>query len=511
MIPPPNIKQDPQAATSTQLPRGQSLGTLTTGSGSAVQSNQTSLTAGEDGPVALQDFHLIDKLAHFDRERIPERVVHAKGAGAHGYFEVTKDLSRLTCAKFLGAVGKRTPVFARFSTVGGEKGSADTARDPRGFAVKFYTEDGNFDMVGNNTPVFFVRDPLKFPDFIHTQKRDPRTNFKNPDMQWDFWSHVPESLHQVLILFSNRGTPDGARHMHGYSSHTYKLISAAGEVHFVKWHFRTNQGIRNLSSADAERIAGTNPDYTTQDLFDAIERGDYPSWTLYFQIMTEAEARAYKYNILDVTKVVSQKDFPLHEVGRMVLNRNPENYFAEVEQAAFSPSHSVPGIAPSADRMLQGRLFSYPDTHRHRLGANYLHLPINSPLFPPRNQQRDGPMVFGDNGGRLPNYEPNSFGGPAECPNARELGAHTRVEGILARHPFELTDRDFDQPRALYNLLPPDEQRDLVENLAGNLVLAQPAIQRAVLPHLYRIDKGLGSRVEQFLANNSNKGPSHKL
>ncbi|KAJ1902477.1 catalase A, partial [Coemansia sp. S17] len=334
MIPPTTNKANPTAATSTDLPLNGNLGTLTTGSGNPVPSNQTSQTAGYYGPVLVQDFHHIDKLARFDRERIPERVVHAKGAGAHGYFEVTKDISHLTCAKFLSEVGKRTPIFARFSTVGGESGSPDTARDPRGFAIKFYTEEGNWDMVGNNTPIFFIRDPLKFPDFIHTQKRDPRTHLKNPDMQWDFWSHVPEALHQVMILFSNRGTPDGFRHMHGYSSHTLKLVKADGSFHYVKWHFRTDQGIKNLTAQKAAELTGTNPDYATQDLFEAIERGDHPSWTVSIQIFTEEDAMKFKYNPFDVTKVVSQKDFPLHEVGRMVLDRNPENYFAEVEQAA---------------------------------------------------------------------------------------------------------------------------------------------------------------------------------
>ncbi|KAJ2803155.1 catalase A [Coemansia guatemalensis] len=506
MIPPPqNVKQDPHAASSTQLPIGGDLGVLTTGTGGPVKSNQTSITAGYNGPVLLEDFHLIDKIAHFDRERIPERVVHAKGAGAHGYFEVTKDISHLTCAKFLNKVGKRTPMFARFSTVGGESGSADTARDPRGFALKFYTEEGNFDMVANNTPVFFVRDTLKFPDFIHTQKRDPRTHLKNPDMMWDFFSQVPESLHQVMILFSNRGTPDGFRHMHGFSSHTYKLIKEDGTMHYVKWHFRTNQGIKNLRASEAEKLGGSNPDYATQDLFEAIERGEYPSWTLYFQILTEEQALNYKHNVFDVTKVISKKDFPLHEVGRMVLNRNPENYFAEVEQAAFSPSHSVPGIGPSADRMLQGRLFSYPDTHRHRLGTNYLQLPINSPIVPVRNQQRDGAMVYGDNGGRRPNYEPNSLGGPYEKRSVRENSENSRAEGVIARHTYELTDKDFEQPRALFHLLDKDEQQDLIDNFAQNIALAQPVFQRNILKQFYRIDKELGSRVEQILRKTNPK------
>ncbi|KAI8323258.1 catalase [Martensiomyces pterosporus] len=484
---------------STDLPLNEDLGVLTTGSGNPVQSNQTTQTAGFYGPALLQDFHLIDKLAHFDRERIPERVVHAKGAGAHGYFEVTKDISHLTCAKFLSQVGKRTPVFARFSTVGGESGSADTARDPRGFALKFYTEEGNWDMVGNNTPIFFIRDPLKFPDFIHTQKRDPRTHLKNPDMQWDFWSHVPEALHQVMILFSNRGTPDGFRHMHGYSSHALKLVREDGSFHYVKWHFRTDQGVKNLKAAEAEALAATSPDYATQDLFEAIERGDHPSWTAYIQVMTEEEALGYKYNPFDVTKVVSQKDFPLQEVGRFVLNRNPENYFAEVEQAAFSPSHMVPGIAPSPDRMLQGRLFSYPDTHRHRLGANYLQLPINRPQVPVLNHQRDGPMSAGDNGGRLPNYEPNSFGGPHQNLRSREIDQASVVQGTVGRHVYELTDDDFKQPRDLYRLLSTEEQQDLVDNIAGNIALAKPVFQRSILPHIKRIDEEFGARVEAIL------------
>ncbi|KAJ1720363.1 catalase A [Coemansia erecta] len=500
MIPPSkDFKQDAKAALSTEIPLDSNLGRLTTGTGNPVLSNQTSQTAGDLGPVLIQDFHLIDKLAHFDRERIPERVVHAKGAGAHGYFEVTKDISHLTCAKFLSKVGKRTPMFARFSTVGGERGSADTARDPRGFSLKFYTEEGNYDMVGNNTPVFFIRDPLKFPDFIHTQKRDPRTNIHQEDMKWDFWSKVPESLHQVMILFSNRGTPDGMRHNHGYSSHTYKFVNEQGHVHYFKWHFRTNQGIKNLSAARAAELEGTDPDYATRDLFEAIERGEYPSWTAYVQVMTEEEAFNYKHNVFDVTKVVSQKDFPLQEVGRFVLNRNPENYFAEVEQAAFSPSHLVPGIAPSHDRMLQGRLFSYPDTHRHRLGPNYLQLPINKPLAPVLNQQRDGPMCFTDNGGRLPNYEPNSFGGPAEDHRVRETDLESTVKGYIGRHTYELTDADFEQPGKLYNLMSKSEQQDLIDNIAGSISQAQLVFQHNIVPHLKRIDSDYGNRVEAIL------------
>ncbi|KAJ1978924.1 catalase A, partial [Dimargaris cristalligena] len=386
---------------------------LTTSTGCPVDNNQTSLTAGPRGPIMISDTALIDKLSHFDRERIPERVVHAKGAGAHGYFEVTKDISHLTRAKFLSTVGKRTPMFARFSTVGGESGSADTARDPRGFALKFYTEEGNYDMVGNNTPIFFVRDPIKFPDFIHTQKRNPRTHLKDLDMVWDFFSLVPESLHQATILFSNRGTPDGFRHMHGYSSHTFKLVDNHGKFRYFKWHFRTNQGVKNLAAQRAAQLEGENPDYATQDLFNAIADNNFPSWTAYIQVMEPEQAKKFRYDIFDVTKVWSQKEYPLMEVGKFTLNRNPENYFAEVEQAAFSPGNLVPGIDASFDRMLQGRLFSYPDTHRHRLGPNFNQIPINVPQNAKvANHQRDGAMTVNDNGCSMPNYEPNSFGGP---------------------------------------------------------------------------------------------------
>ncbi|MGZ3382766.1 MAG: catalase, partial [Isosphaeraceae bacterium] len=345
--------------------------TLTTAFGMPVDNDLNSLTAGTKGPVLIQDVHLLDKLAHFDRERIPERVVHAKGAGAHGYFEVTHDIARHTRAKFLSQVGRRTEVFARFSTVGGERGSADSERDPRGFALKFYTEEGNYDMVGNNTPVFFIRDPLKFPDFIHTQKRDPATNLKDPNMFWDFLSLTPESIHQVTILFSDRGTPRTFRHMNGFSSHTYMWYDEKGEYRWVKYHFKTEQGIENFTGEEAERMRGADPDCVTRDLHEAISKGDYPSWRLEVQIMTPEQAKSYRFDPFDITKVWPHADFPPMNVGRLVLNRNPENYFAEVEQAAFSPGNFVPGIGPSPDKMLQGRLFSYHDTHLHRLGPNY--------------------------------------------------------------------------------------------------------------------------------------------
>lgn len=335
---------------------------LTTNQGNPVDNDQASITTQKHTMTLLSDVHTVEKLAHFDRERIPERVVHAKGSGAFGYFEVTHDMTKYTCADFLSQVGKRTEMLARFSTVGGEKGSADTARDPRGFALKFYTNQGNYDMVGNNTPTFFIRDGIKFPDFIHTQKRNPLSNLKDADAFWDFLSLTPESIHQVTILFSDRGTPDGYRHMHGFSSHTYMWYNEKGEHVWVKWHFKTDQGIKNLTDQQATELAGTDPDYATRDLFNSIEKGDFPSWTAYVQIMKPEEADNYKFDPFDITKVWFHSDYPLIPVGKFVLNRNPQNYFNEIEQAAFSPSNFVPGIASSPDKMLQVRLFSYPDT-----------------------------------------------------------------------------------------------------------------------------------------------------
>ncbi|KAF9295984.1 hypothetical protein BGZ74_010530 [Mortierella antarctica] len=472
---------------------------LTTSNGNPVEDNQNSITAGQYGPILLQDFALIDKLSHFDRERIPERVVHAKGAGAHGYFEVTHDISKYTKAKFLNRVGKRTPLFTRFSTVGGEKGSADTARDPRGFAVKFYTEEGNWDMTGNNTPVFFIRDPIKFPDFIHTQKRNPQTNCGDPDAFWDFISLVPETLHQVAILFSNRGTPDGYRHMHGFSSHTLKLVNEAGESHFVKWHFKCDQGIKNFKAAEAAKLASSNPDYATADLFNAIAKGDFPSWTVNIQVMNPKDAATYRWNPFDVTKVWPQKDYPLIPVGKMVLNRNPDNYFAEVEQAAFSPSHMVPGIEASTDRMLQGRLFSYPDTQRHRLGTNYQQIPVNVPYNARvSNQQRDGYMSVQGNSGAAPNYEPNSFGGAQQTGVAKTY-SDFELNAIAARHIITLSDEDFVQPGNLYRLMSAEEKSDLIDNMAGHLKNAKAFLQERQVGHIKRADKEWGARLEAKL------------
>ncbi|KAG0002332.1 hypothetical protein BGZ65_002732 [Modicella reniformis] len=440
--------------------------------GNPVDDNQNSMTAGEFGPVLLQDFHLLDKLAHFDRERIPERVVHAKGAGAHGFF--------------------------------GERGSSDSLRDPRGFAIKFYTEEGNWDMVGNNTPVFFIRDPLKFPDFIHTQKRDPKTNLKNPDAYWDFLSLSPESLHQVTILFSNRGTPYSFRHMDGFSSHTFKLVNAQGVAHLVKWHFKTDQGVKNHTQEEAAELDTSNPDSNTEDLFNAIDKSDFPSWTVYLQVMREEDAANYKWNVFDVTKVWPHSDYPLQKIGKMTLNRNPKNYFAEVEQAAFSPSHMVPGIDVTNDKMLQGRLFSYPDTHRHRLGPNYLQIPINQPYrVKVCNHQRDGPMTFSENFNGSPNYEPQSQdpnGPQQQLQDLRTRSSQVQLNGKTGRYPFHKSDDDFVQPGNLYRLLKGKEQDDLVKNLVSHMQkVKNPEIIKRQIGLFNKADPEWGHRVEEGL------------
>lgn len=441
---------------------------LTTASGAPVGDNQNSITAGNNGPTLIQDVHLLEKLAHFNRERVPERVVHAKGAGAHGYFEVTNnDIANYTKADFLSEAGKQTPMFIRFSTVAGELGSADTVRDPRGFAVKFYTEEGNYDLVGNNTPVFFIRDAIKFPDFIHTQKRDPKTHLKDPNMAWDFWSLSPESLHQITILHSDRGIPATFRHMNGYGSHTYKWVNHDGEAFWIKYHFKTDQGIKNLDPKLADQLAGENPDYHLEDLYQAIEDGNHPSWTLKVQIMPEADAQHYRYDPFDVTKVWSHQDYPLIEVGRMVLNRNPDNYFEEVEQAALSPANFVPGIEASPDKMLQGRLFSYSDAHRYRIGANHQSLPINRAKSSVNHYQRDGNMRFDGNGGGSVNYEPNSYDGPKETPENKIKPFE--VSGSADSVDYDNNDH-YSQPRALFrDIMNDDERERLIKNFADHM------------------------------------------
>ncbi|QCN99093.1 catalase (plasmid) [Azospirillum argentinense] len=474
------------------------MSTLTTAAGIPVADNQNSLTAGPRGPVLMQDFHLIEKLAHFNRERIPERVVHAKGAGAYGVFRVTKDVTPYTAARFLSEIGKETEVFLRFSTVGGEKGSADAERDPRGFAVKFYTEDGNYDLVGNNTPVFFVRDPLKFPDFIHTQKRNPATNLKDPTAVWDFFSLSPETMHQLTILFSDRGTPRGYRHMDGFSSHTFSWINAAGERFWVKVHFKTRQGIQNFTAEQAVRMAGVDPDHATRDLFAAIRDGDFPAWTVSVQIMPEVEADAYRINPFDVTKVWPHANYPLVEIGELVLNRNPENFFAEVEQAAFSPANVVPGISFSPDKMLQGRLFAYADAHRYRLGANHQALPVNRPhAAEVRNHQRDGAMRFDGNGGGSPNYEPNSFGGPVQ--NRAVAEPPLRISGDAARYDHREGNDDYAQAGALFRLIGVEAQNRLMDNIANSLGEAPGFIQRRQLAHFFAADPAYGAGIAKRL------------
>jgi catalase len=450
---------------------------LTTNTGRPVENDLNSMTAGPLGPTLLQDVNLVEKLAHFDRERIPDRVVHAKGAGAGGYFEVTHDVTRYTCARFLSKVGKRTEVFARFSLVGGEKGVADTERDPRGFAVKFYTEEGNYDLVGNNTPVFFIRDAMKFPDFIHTQKRNPVSNLKDPDMFWDFLSLTPESIHQVTILFSDRGTPFGYRNMDGFGGHAFMWYDGKGGYCWVKTHFKTEQGIKNFTREEAARRAGEEPDHASKDLFDSIEKGDFPSWAVSIQVMTPEEAEHYRFDPFDITKVWPHADHPLIPIGRMVLDRNPVNFFAEVEQAAFSPGNFVPGIGPSPDRLLQGRLFSYPDAQRHRLGPNFHLLPVNAPKgVKENNYQRDGAMRSGDNGGGSPNYSPNSFGGPTPDPS---YGVPPiEVSGMATRHDYELGDVDFIQAEALFSKVMSIMDRErLIGNIVSHLGGAQKRIQ----------------------------------
>lgn len=480
---------------------------MTTDAGRPVGDNQNSLTAGARGPVVFEDVLLFEKMAHFNRERIPERIVHAKGSGAYGYFVCNNpSMPKFTAAKLFSAVGKKTPTFLRFSTVGGEKGSADTERDPRGFALKFYTEEGNWDMVGNNTPVFFIRDPLKFGDFIHTQKRDPQTNLKSPTMMWDFWSLSPESLHQVTILFSDRGTPDGYRHMNGYSSHSFSLINNQNQLFYVKWHFKTKQGIKNFTREQADEMRGKDPDYAQRDLFNAIANADFPSWRVCAQIMPESEAGTYRINPFDLTKVWPHNDYPLIVVGELVLDRNPVNYFAEVEQAAFEPKNIVPGMGFSPDKMLQGRLLSYPDAHRYRLGVNYDTLPVNKPQCPVHTYNRDGAMRFDGNSGSAVNYEPNSFNGPAEDPAYCERPQ--TITGSVDRHNHRLDNDYYSQPGNLFRLMPPDARERLIGNIVASMKSVPQRIQELQIQHFYKADPAYGTGVARGLGLNCNESHS---
>ncbi|QBQ39891.1 catalase [Sphingobacterium psychroaquaticum] len=486
---------------------------ITTSSGAPMPHYEDSLSAGPRGQLLLQDYFLHEKLAQFNRERIPERIVHAKGSGAYGKFTVTNDISKYTRAKFLNKVGKETKVFMRFSTVGGERGSADSERDPRGFAMKFYTEDGNYDLVGNNTPVFFIKDPRKFPDFIHTQKRDPYTNCKFPTMVWDFWSLNPESLHQVTILMSNRGTPYGFRHMHGYGSHTFSMINKDNERVYVKFHFRTEQGIRNLTGKEAMEMRGIDPDYAQRDLYTTIEKGDFPKWKLHIQVMTEEQTKTFRWNPFDLTKVWSQKEYPLIEVGILELNENPANYFADVEQAAFAPAHVVDGISFSPDKMLQGRILSYPDAHRYRLGTNFEQIPVNRCPFMVNNYHRDGYMRVDGNGGSLPNYHPNSFDGFVADQSYVE--PPLKLDSLVADH-YDRNNNDddhFTQPGDLYRLLDANEKEHLVNNIVDNMSGVdgpkKDEIIMRQLCHWFRADTNLGMSVAKGLGLSMDKLSEH--
>ncbi|WP_424211867.1 catalase [Streptomyces sp. BI20] len=472
-------------------------GPLTTEAGAPVADNQNSETAGVNGPVLVQDQLLLEKLAHFNRERIPERVVHARGAGAYGTFTVTADVTQYTRAKFLSEVGKQTETFLRFSTVADSLGGADARRDPRGWALKFYTEEGNYDLVGNNTPVFFIKDAIKFPDFIHTQKRDPYTGSQEADNVWDFWGLSPESTHQVTWLFGDRGIPASYRHMNGYGSHTFQWNNEAGEVFWVKYHFKTDQGIKNLTQAEANQLAGEDPDSHQRDLRTSIERGDFPSWTVQVQIMPAADAANYRFNPFDLTKVWPHEDYPPIEIGKLELNRNPENVFAEVEQSIFSPAHFVPGIGPSPDKMLQGRLFAYGDAHRYRVGINADHLPVNRPkATEARTNSRDGFLYDGRHAGAK-NYEPNSFGGPHQTD--RPLWVGQQVTGVTGDQaaPVHAEDNDFVQAGNLYRLFSEDEKSRLVENLAGFIAkVSRDDIAERAINNFRQADGDFGKRLE---------------
>ncbi len=478
---------------------------ITTASGRPVQDNENSLTVGPRGPILLQDHFLQEKLAHFNRERIPERVVHAKGSGAYGEFVVNNDITRYTRAKLFSQVGNCCRVMVRFSTVTGERGTPDTDRDPRGFAIKFYTEEGNWDLVGNNTPVFFIKDPMKFPDFIHSQKRDPQTNLRSATTMWDFFSLNPESLHQVIILFSERGTPYSYRHMHGFGCHTFSMINEQQERTWVKFHLKTMQGVKNFTAQEAEFMKGRDPDWAQRDLVTALRTGDYPKWKMQIQVMSDFQCSSFRWNPFDPTKIWPKRDFPLMDVGTLTLKELPENYFAEVEQAAFSPSNVVDGISFSPDRLLQGRILAYPDAQRHRLGANYEQIPVNRPVCPVHNHERDGAMSVTGNGGAVPNYSPNSFNGHAG-------EKHTKEPALLLdsnqMDTFNRNENDTDhysQPRWLYHtVMTPREQTSLINNLIESMRNIGSSKREEIivrqLNHFYLIDNEMAMRIAEGLS-----------
>ncbi|KAB0484194.1 catalase [Pseudomonas reinekei] len=472
---------------------------LTSINGAPVVDNFNIQTAGPRGPALLQDVWLLEKLAHFDREVIPERRMHAKGSGAYGTFTVTHDVTRYTKARLFSEVGKQTPIFTRFSTVAGERGAADAERDIRGFALKFYTEQGNWDLVGNNTPVFFFRDPLRFPDLNHAVKRDPRTGMRSAQSNWDFWTSLPEALHQVTIVMSQRGIPRSFRHMHGFGSHTFSLINANNERHWVKFTFKSQQGVENLSDEQAEKLIGRDRESHHRDLFDSIEAGDFPRWTFYIQVMTEDQAHDHGVNPFDLTKVWPHEDYPLIEVGYFELNRNPENVFAEVEQAAFSPSNVVPGIGFSPDRMLQARLFAYGDAARYRLGVNHHQIPVNAARCPVHSFHRDGAMrVDGNYGGQLA-YVPNSDDQWADQPDWRE--PPLKISGAAGHWDHRVDEDHFEQPGNLFRLMSESEKQALFENTARSLSGVSQQVQQRHIAHCNLADPRYGAGVAQALAD----------
>ena len=471
---------------------------LTTAAGAPVVDNQNSMTAGPRGPILLQDVWLLEKLAHFDREVIPERRMHAKGSAAYGSFTVTHDISKYTKAKVFSEIGKKTDMFVRFSTVAGERGGADAERDIRGFSMRYYTEEGNWDLVGNNTPVFFFRDPMQFPDLNHAVKRDPRTNMRSANNNWDFWTSLPEALHQVTIVMSDRGLPSSYRSMHGFGSHTFSMINADNERVWVKFHMRSQQGIENLTDQEAEAVVGKDRESHQRDLYDNIENGNFPKWKMYIQVMTEEQANNMPYNPFDLTKVWYKKDFPLIEVGEWELNRNPDNYFAEVEQAAFTPANVVPGISFSPDKMLQGRLFSYGDAQRYRLGVNHHQIPVNQPRCPVHSFHRDGAMRTDGNMGSTVHYEPNSYGEWQEQPKYKEPALD--IFGAADQWNFrEDDDNYFEQPGKLFNLMSIEQQQVLFENTGRNMNGVDKHIQLRHIIHCYKADPAYGQGVAEAL------------
>ena len=473
---------------------------MTTAAGAPVTNNQDSLTAGPRGPMLLQDLWFLEKLAHFDREVIPERRMHAKGSGAFGTLRITHDISQYSKAAIFNNVGNECEMFARFSTVAGERGAADAERDIRGFALRFYTEEGNWDVVGNNTPVFFFRDPLKFPDLNRAVKRDPRTNLRDAENNWDFWTNLPEALHQVTIVMSDRGIPNGYRHMHGFGSHTYSFTNAAGERFWVKFHFRTQQGIDNLTDAAAADVVAADRESSQRDLYESIEKGDFPKWKFFIQVMPEADAATYRFHPFDLTKVWSKKDYPLIEVGEFELNRNPDNYFADVEQCAFTPANLIPGVSVSPDRMLQGRLFSYGDAARYRVGVNHHQIPVNAArgAFNVNTYHRDGAMRVDGNQGGVPGIEPNSYGRWAEQPQYAEPGL---AVGDYADR-FNYRDDDdnyYEQPGDLFRLMTSEQQQALFENTARAIDGASEATVERHIGHCTEADPAYGEGVRKAI------------